>query len=376
MGHLRKRGKKKYQIVIELDPDPDGSRNFIYKTVNCKKAKAKDILQEMERDLKEGTYSEKDFTLKEHLTDWLESYQKKIKPRTYESYKMIINKHILPELGQYTLDKIIKKPKIIEDYYDYKLEKGRLNGEGGLSNRSVRYHHSILHNALGAAVKWKRIKVNPVDMVEPPKKITKEAEYLNSKQLNKLLEAENVDYYKRIFEFAARTGMRRGEILGLQWNLVDLENDFIKVKQSLLKINKELVLQENTKNNLIRNIPISSKTRKILKEIKAKQAEAKLLLGKNYNENDLVFIRENGDLPHPDTITQRFKGTARKAGFENVKFHSLRHSFASIMKQNGEDLQVIQKLLGHTLQSTTADIYSHIPAKSKEDAVKRMDKIL
>ena len=376
MGYLRKRGKKKYQIVIELEPDLDGSRNFIYKTINARKDKAKSIMIDMEKEIKEGTFVDEDVYLKDHLLDWLESHKKKLKASTFESYNMIISKHLIPHLGEYTLQKLNQKPKLIEDYYDLKLKNGKSNGKGGLSNRTVRYHHSILHKALKTAVKWKRIKFNPVDLVDPPKKITKEAEYLNSEELNELLDNTSILYYKRIFEFAARTGMRRGEILGLQWNLIDMERNFIKVRQSLLNINGELVIQENTKNNLIRNIPISIKVKKILNDIKKEQAEAKIILKSNFNKDNLVFAREDGRLPRPDTITHRFKDYARKAGFEKAKFHSLRHSFASIMKQNGVDIQTIQKLLGHTLQATTVDIYSHVPEKTKKNAVEKMDKIL
>jgi len=108
MGHLKKRGNKKYQIVIELDPDPEtGKRNFFYETVNMSKPRARDTMKEIEQKLKKGTYVDTNITLKEHLKDFLKSQRKKLKPRTYNSYKMIIEKHINPKLGQYKLLQLV-----------------------------------------------------------------------------------------------------------------------------------------------------------------------------------------------------------------------------------------------------------------------------
>jgi len=377
MGYLRKRGEKKYQIIIELEPDPDGKRNFIYKTIEAKKSKAKVVMQDMEKDLREGIYIDNNLTLEEHLLDFLESQKKSLKPRTYNSYKMICKKHLIPALGQYKLKSLIQNPKLIEDYYDYKLDRGSIRYKNkGLSNRTVRYHHSVLKRAFHIAIKWRRMKINPADLVTKPEKIKKEAKYLKPDQLNKLLDLVDNDFYKNIFEFAARTGMRRGEILGLQWSEVDFDKGLIKVKQSLQRVNNEIVIQGWTKNKKNRFVPISKKIKKILKKLKLKQSEAKLILGKNYNKNNLVFVRlETGDPPCPGSVSNEFKRKAIKAGFEEVYFHSLRHTFASLLKENGEDLKTIQELLGHSVQSTTADIYTHVSPKTKKAAADKMDNI-
>lgn len=375
MSHLRKRGKKKYQIVIELEPDPDGERNFIYKTVNCTKEKAEEIMNKMEKEIEGGIFEGKKTKLRSFLLEWLKTHKKRLKPSTFESYEYIINSHILPILGKYSLGDLIDNPVLLEDYYDYKLKKGRLNSNKGLSNRTVRYHHSVMHKAFNTAMKWKMIKTNPADLVDPPKKINKEAKYMDSVKIAEFLKTVDNEYYKRLFEFAAKTGLRRGEVLGLQWDLIDFNNRVILVKQSLLRVNGETFIQENTKNSLIRNVPFSNKIYKILKSIKAEQSKRKLLLKSQYNENNFVFALEDGSPPDPDTITHAFKKYARAAGMSEYTFHSLRHSFASILKQNGEDIQTIQKLLGHTLRSTTADIYTHVSVQSKTSAVDKLDNI-
>jgi integrase len=376
MGHLRKRGPKKYQIVIEVEPDPEtGKRNFIYKTVNCKKPKAGDIMQDMEKDLREGTYVDTDMTLEEHLQDFLKSQKKKLKPRTYNSYKMIINKHIIPELGHYKLLTLVQKPKLINDYYDLKLEKGNLVTGQGLSNRTVRYHHSVLKRAFHVAIKWHRMKINPADLVDQPEKIDKEAKYLTVNQLNEVLELENIKYYERIYRFAARTGMRKGEILGLEWSEIDFDKEVIKVKQTLQRVeDKGLVIQEWTKNKLIRDIPLSIKTKSILKQIKAEQSKTKLLLNKK-NKYDLVFAKENKKPATPNYVYRRFKKHCRKAGYNDINFHSLRHTFGSLLKQNGVDLKTIQELLGHKTREITSKIYTHISVKNKKEAAEKIDQI-
>ena len=376
MGYLRKRGKKKYQIVIELEPDPDDSRNFIYKTVEMKKTKAKELMQDMEKDLREGTYVDNDLTLEEHLQDFLDSQKKKLKPRTYNSYKMIIERHIIPALGQYKLKRLIQEPKLIDDYYDYKLKEGSLkNKNKGLSNRTVRYHHSILKRAFHIAIKWRRMKINPADLVTKPEKVEKEAKYLTVEQLNKILELEEIKYYERIYRFAARSGMRKGEILGLEWSEVDFDKEEITIQQSLQRVENEgLVIQKWTKNNQIRIIPMSIKVKMILKQIRAEQSKEELLLNKK-NKYNLVFAK-NGEVPvTPNYVYRRFKQHCRKAGYDEITFHSLRHTFASLLKQNGVDTQTIQKLLGHKTQSITADIYSHISSGMKKEAAEKIDKI-
>jgi integrase len=376
MSHLRKRGKKKYQIVIELDSDPNGKRNFIYKTVNAKKDKARDIMDKMEKEIKSGVFEGKKVKLEKFLNDWIENHRKRLKLSTYENYKHIIERHIIPILGDYTLGELINNPMLLENYYDHKLKKGNLATGKGLSNRFVRYHHSIMHKAFSSAVKWKMIKINPADLVDPPKKITKEAKYMNSSKIEGFLKTVDNKYYRRLFEFAARTGLRRGEILGLQWSLINLNDKKITVKQSLLRTKGQTFIQETTKNNLVRSVPVSQKVYDILKNIKNKQEEIKnKLMLKNYNKHDLVFAREDGTPPDPDSISHAFKRYARAADMGEYTFHSLRHSFASILKESGQDIQTIQKLLGHTMRSTTADIYTHVADKSKNSAVNKLDDI-
>ncbi|SFL09406.1 tyrosine-type recombinase/integrase [Halanaerobium salsuginis] len=376
MSHLRKRGKKKYQIVIELEPDPDGERNFIYKTVNAKKDKAKEIMNKMEREIKSGVFEGRKIKLEDFLLDWLENHRKRLKPSTHENYKHVIERHILPILGEYTLGELIDKPILLENYYDHKLKKGNLTTGESLSNRFVRYHHSIMHKAFSNALKWKMIKINPAELVDPPKKVTKEAKYMNSKKLEGFLKTVDNKYYRRLFEFAARTGLRRGEILGLQWDLIEFDSRTILVKQSLLRTSGQTFIQETTKNNLVRSVPFSKKVYNLLRNIKKEQVQIKTeLMLKNYNKNNLVFARKDGTPPDPDSISHAFKRYARAADMDQYTFHSLRHSFASILKENGQDIQTIQKLLGHTLRSTTADIYTHVSDKSKNSAVNKLDDI-
>ena len=108
----------------------------------------------MEKDLREGIFVDNNLTLEEHLLDFIESQKKKLKPRTYNSYKMIIESHLIPALGQYKLKRLIQNPKLIEDYYDYKLKKGSIRYQNkGLSNRTVRYHHAVLKRAFHIAIR-------------------------------------------------------------------------------------------------------------------------------------------------------------------------------------------------------------------------------
>ncbi len=357
-GHIRKRGKNSFQICIELDKNEFGERQRIYDTVRGTQKEAKKVMQRMLGEIETGTYVKPaKITVKKYLTTWLKGKKPNISERTYESYEMIIRAHLIPELGRIDLSKL--QPLTLEKYKTDKLESG-------LSNRTVQYHLSVLSQALKAAVKLQLIHRNPVDAIEMPRVPKKPAKFLTPDQALHLLEVARKYREYPVIYFALHTGMRLGEILGLQWESVDLENKQVHVRTQL-----QYVKGEGLKLLDILKTDSSHRTISISKPV------ADFLSGME-KISDYVFCipeskrpeskRHKGKPFDPTNFDNRFAKIAEEAGLD-ITMHSLRHTHASILLASGEQLNVVQERLGHERASTTSDIYTHVlPNKQQKSA--------
>lgn len=249
-GQVRKRGNK-WCFIIDIGYDPKtGRRKQKWFSGYRTKKEAEKAMAEKIHEINQGIFVEPSrITLEEFLKRWLEDYARiNCAPRTYEGYAYIVRKHLIPSLGKITLDRL--KPVHIQTYYAEKLNNGRMDGEGGLSARSVLHHHRVLHEALEHAVKWQIISVNPVKAVSPPKPQKKQINVLTRDEIIQLLKAaEGTRFYDPIF-FAVNTGMRRGEIIALRWCDIDFENRIISVRQTLHRLKgKGFVFRDTTKTD-------------------------------------------------------------------------------------------------------------------------------
>lgn len=375
MSRLKKLGNKKWQIILELGRDRNGKKIRKYKTVNVGQSEAKEIMIRWEADLLDKPHLSNNITLEKHLNEWFDSHSKNIKPLTRESYRQQLDNHLILNLGDIKLSDL--NAKVIDDYYDYKLKEGRADGTGGLSTRSVRYLHSILHKALKTALEWDRLIANPADKVHPPKKKDKKANFYVKKEIKKIYDTIDSGFYKDFFEITFRTGMRRGQVLGLQWSsCIDQINNSIVIKQNLQRLDEDgFILQDTTKNNKVYSIPITKKIQKIFDRVKERQEKHKNILEDEYKNDDFIFCNDDGSPKDPDGVTTGINRYIKKAGFEGT-LHDLRHSFASNQIQIGTDIKVIQELLGHKSMQTTSDIYTHVPKEIKKDVMNKFDEIL
>lgn len=270
MSRMIKKGNKKWQIILELGRDKNGKKIRKKKTVNVTEPEAREMMVKWEAELLDKPNLKDNITLENHLNEWIDNYSKNLKPLTVESYKQQLENHLIPDLGNIKLSEL--DAKIIDDYYDHKLKEGRTDGTGGLSARSVRYLHSILHKALSTAVEWDRLSLNPADKAHPPKKKKKKANYFEKEEIEKLFSVIDDEFYRDFFEIAFRTGMRRGQVLGLQWSCIDQINNAIIIKQNLQRLDEVgFVIQDTTKNNEVYSIPITKKIEKILERAKERQ---------------------------------------------------------------------------------------------------------
>ena len=220
--------------------------------------------------------------------------------------------------------------------------------------------HRILHHALKQAVRQGLIVRNVAQAVTPPKAAHREMKHLTASQLHALLSATANDWYYPIFHLAAWTGMRRGEVVGLKWQDVDLGQSTVSVRRSLLRVAGKGFVEGAPKTaKSKRLISITDDVVTMLKRHRAAQAEKRLAAGPAWQDNDLVFAAAVGGPIDPDEITHAFYNAVRRLGLPHVRFHDLRHTHASLLLAQNVHPKVVQERLGHSTIAITLDTYSH-----------------
>lgn len=248
-----------------------------------------------------------------------------------------------------------------------------------LSGETILHYHRFLSSMLSTAVEWQLILSNPCDRVKAPKAERKEANYLDeyqAKELIKCLEKEPLRY-RTIIMLLLYSGMRRGELCGLEWNDIDFKHNIINISKSNLYLPGKGIFEDSTKNKTSeRVIQIPHEMTKLLIEYKKEQNKTRLLIGDQWNECDKVFTTKNGSPIHPDTITSWFHKFIEKNNLPNIHIHSLRHTNATLLIAGGANIRTVAKRLGHATPSTTSNIYAHAIRSADELAAKKLADIL
>lgn len=381
---------------------------------------AKNFRSQKEVELQSGAYIEPTkMTVRQYFEYWLEIRPKKLSDKTEESYRCEFKNHIGPELGDYKIKKLA--PLHVQTYYKKMLEEGRVlvlkrqiaeiekkieatppgqhrnrqirrldrakerletmirEGKCGLSSTTVNYHHRILHKMFQQAVKWRDLQFNICDAVEPPSPEQKEMSFLTREEISKFLESIKTSYMSGIFLTAIFTGMRRGEILGLKWQDIDFDAGIIHVRRQLQYTKtKGYNLDKEPKRNSKRDIPMPLPLNVALRAIQKKQNEfrEKLEDGTVWNEHNLVFCRGDGHPWYGSVITRELHRVLDENGIKRIRFHDLRHSFATAARNSGVSIEDLQDMLGHAEINTTKKMYVHKDVKPLQRAMDRLSEYL
>jgi len=374
-GHIRKRGKDSWTIVLSMGHDPaTGKRRQQWVSVKGTKKDAERKLSELLHQVDRGEFLKPTKnTLADFLEQWLSIYvAPNLSPRTAEGYSQIIHGHLIPALGNILLGEL--KPEHLQRYYSEKLSSGRIDGKGGLSHRTIRHHHVTLHDALQHAVKWGLIGRNPADAVESPRYQTPERKILDENDVRILLSAAQSTPYYALFYMALFTGMRRSELLALRWDDIDLDLAQISVSRTLHQLSDRTIVFRPPKTAKgRRTIALPPSAALVLREHREKQELAGCQLGKTVGEYELVFSKPDGTPLLPDAVTHAWIKLVRRAGFSGVRFHDARHSHASLMLKAGVHPKIVQERLGHASIQITLDTYSHITPGLQAAAAERFD---
>jgi len=371
-----------WEALITLGRDPGTGKVKRLAVYGKTQQECKDKLIETLQSIKNQTFVEPHkITVEGWLDTWLKEYKKdNIRPTTYSSYEYIVRVHIKPNLGKAYLKEL--KPEQVQRFYNERKASG-------LSSRTVRYIHTVLHEALEQAVKNNLIVRNVCKSTTLPKQEKREMRVLSVEEQNRFMDALSANKMGIAFKLFLASGMRRGELLGLNWKNVDLKEGVIRVTRSLsrTKVNFDNESKENKTAILIqkpktkkgeRTIPLFSSIISDLKEHKAAEKEKFINLGwddikiKQHFKDGLVFTNELGGHIEPRNLTRKFYSLVKAAGIPKANLHSLRHSFATRLLEMGVSPKVVQEILGHSTITLTLDTYSHVMPELKKDAVDKL----
>ncbi|MGZ3626540.1 MAG: tyrosine-type recombinase/integrase [Ktedonobacteraceae bacterium] len=305
-------------------------------------------------------------TVKQYLEYWLEHVHKQsIRLHSYVKVRELLDLHILPGLGYLQLQKLTIQH--VQAFYSMLQKK--------LSASRVRFIHSTLHKALDDAVRTGLVAKNVCDSVTLPRLVRREMQVLTPEQARKVVEAAKGSRLEALLLLALTTGMRRGELLGLKWEDLTLteSNGSLQVRRSMTRVAGHGVVTSEPKTaSSRRKIALSPFVIRVLKEHRVRQLEMRLQAGTKWIENDLVFCNAYGNFLHPARLYMMFHKVLAEADVQNIRFHDLRHSAATILLSMGVNVKVVQEMLGHSRISMTLDTYSHVLPGMQEEAVEKI----
>ena len=376
-----KQGRWRGVVTIYTAEGKQRKKYFYGKTKRDVTEKVNQVLNE----LRLNTYIEPSgMTLIEWLNTWLDVYcRNEVRESTLVNYEIFVEKHIAPTIGNIRLCNL--NPVILQRFYNDKQNNGRLRGNGGLSPKTIKIIHDMLHRALDQAVKLDMIIKNPADSVTLPRIIKKERRYLTVEEQRLLQSHLKDDAIGTAILLDLYTGMRQGELLGLMWKNVHLDCDapYLRVTQTLNRLknygefkDRKTILEigyPKTQHS-IRNIPLLPV---IVEKLRCyKDVQEKYMKEHGIIPNGYVFTSNTGNLIDPKNFQRSFKLILKKSGIREINVHGIRHTFATRALESGMSVKTLSKILGHANVGFTLDTYAHVTDELMQDEISNLQGFL
>ena len=367
------KGSGNWYVVFDLEPDGSSKRRQKWHSGYRGKREAQRALAALLAAANQGTYVEPGrLTVGDYLQKrWLPAAGTTVRPTTLAGYRRHVELYLVPRIGGLKLQALT--PERVSLLYRQLLEGGGQNGRP-LKANTVRRVHATLHRALRDAVNWGLTTRNAAASSARPR-VPGHGDSIrtwSSEEVADFLAAVRTDRLYAAWHLAVSTGMRRGEILGLRWQNVDLALARVAVRETLTTAGNELVVGEPKTSRSRRSVALDRDTVAVLREWKAAQAAERLAAGPAWQDTGYVFTRVDGREVHPDTFSFWFKRHLRVTGARPIRFHDLRHTHASLALQAGVSAKVVCDRLGHSTVAFTLDVYSHVIPALQEDAAERV----
>ena len=372
-GSIEKRGKYSYRLVCTNGHDLNGNIIKHTKTIHGTKKDAKIELAKFVADVQNSLVIEgKSLKFSEFTEIWKRDYgSKELAPSTYKRYCRMLETRILPYFGHFYINKI--KPTDIMQFYDLLSKDTQLvrkksnNGKKTLkplSGKTILEHHRLLRAMLHKAIYWQLIVSNPAERVQPPKAKKPKRRYYDDEQCKVLLEnlttlGEDQIKYKVAIILTVFTGVRLGELMGLEWQDVDFKTGIISINRSSQYLADKGVFTKTPKTeSSIREVAIPDFVISLLEEYKLWYEEQKSIYGELWTNSDRLFVQADGKPMHPSTISKWFVKYVTQIGLPVINFHGLRHTNATLLILQNIDVAVVARL-GHAQITTTYNFYVH-----------------
>jgi integrase len=341
-------------------------RKFLYAATE---KEALDKLFKARSDLSRGLpVGTKQQSVAQFLDEWLENtVRPNTRPRTYESFEIIVRRHLKPELGRLRLEQLT--PQHVEALLNRKRESH-------LAPQTCVHIRKVLKLALQEAVRVDQLARNVAALAKPPTMTHAEIHPLDDEQARRFLAAAREERLEALFMLAINTGMRRGELLGVRWTDIDLDQGTLRVAQQLQRIGKQLLFTKPKSKKSRRTITLSSSVVAALRAHRARQLEERLRAGKDWQDSGLVFVARGGTPIDPGNLDRDFKPLLTAAEVPDIRFHDLRHTAATLLLMKGVQPLTVSELLGHASITITLSLYGHVLPSMKREAAEVMQSLL
>lgn len=369
-GSIRKRSDDRWEGRYTAGRDPETGK-AVYKNVLGKtQAEVKEKLAEaIERSKGVDMARAGRYTLGQWMEVWFENVaQVKVRPSSHATYRGYLDNHIQPSIGDIPLHKLTTLD--LQGFYRKMLDGGRVERieskkqPKGLSAKTVRNLHQVISSALKLAVQQKLIPSNPAEGCSLPRLEHREMQTLTADQLEAFFREAKASGVFELYYLELATGLRRGELLGLHWEDIDLEQQTITVRRQVVRINGQVVEAPLKTKNSYRTLSIGADAAEILRQQKER-------VGGVY-----VFPSPTGGPISPDSVLHMLHRVLNRAGLPKVRFHDLRHTFATLALQNGVDIKTVSGMLGHYSAGFTLDTYAHVTTIAQRQAADVMGNVL
>ena len=364
-GTITRRKDGRYQAAVYvLQPDGTRARKFAYgKTWAECDTKRRALLDKVANGVPVPTRSAK---LSEWLTYWLDNI---VKPRrklsTYDKYEAHARLHLVPMIG-------VKRLEFLS-VADVRRFLARL--EKQTTAATAKESHRVLRTALAAACREELITRNVASLVEPPRVTARELSPWTLDETLDFLAAARKDPLYAAFVLAVTMGLRRGEIVGLRWSDVDLDNRVLYVRQQTQRRRGQLY-DDDPKGRRRRTVPLPAMCVAPLRWHRMRQADARKRAGKTWRESAYIFTTRTGRTVEPRNVYRSFTRVAKDAGLRVIRLHDARHGCATLLTAAGVAPRVVMEILGHSQISITMDVYTHVVQDTQREAISHMDRLL
>ncbi|MGA7676440.1 MAG: site-specific integrase [Rhizomicrobium sp.] len=372
-GHIRRRGSRSWELKFDVGTDPlTGRRKTRFTSFKGTKREAEaELVRLINAEHIGQAVDPSRVTVAEFLERWERDWATaNVSPKTLERYSGLLHKQVIPNIGMARIQRL--RPVDLTELYAKLLREGRA-ADRGLSARTVTHVHRVIHRALGHAARWGVVQANVAALVDPPRVASAEIEILSADAIKAILAKLRGRTLRPIVLMALGTGARRGELLALRWQDIDLDRAVARIERSLEQTKAGLRFKEPKTRHGRRSIALPAYLVAELRTHWRAQQELNLAMGAGKLAPDaLVFPTFNGKPRSPNAVTKEWSVASKAAGV-SATFHALRHTHASQLIASGLDVLTISRRLGHGSPTVTLGVYGHLFSNTDERVTQALE---